>query len=85
MKKLTANLLMVAALCMLSISAFAAAGSTLPSFEILDADQNGFISTDEAASCEGLIEDFATIDANQDGKLDQAEYAAFSEATVQKG
>lgn len=85
MKKLTASLLMVAALCMLSVSAFAAAGSTLPSFETLDADQNGFISTDEAASCEGIVEDFAKIDANQDGKLDQAEYAAFSEATVQKG
>ena len=86
MKKLTVNLLMVAAVFMLSNAAFAAAGQTnVPTFEYLDADQNGFITSEEAASCETLITDFATVDANQDGKLDQAEYAAFSDKALQKG
>jgi starvation-inducible outer membrane lipoprotein len=83
MKKLTALLLMVTALCLFSASAFAAVKSDTPDFESLDADRNGFISTEEAASCEELITDFAKIDANQDGKLDQAEYAAFNAETSQ--
>lgn len=78
MKKLTASLLMVTALCLLSASAFAAVKTSIPTFESLDADRDGFISTEEAASCETLLTDFAKIDANQDGKLDQAEYAAFN-------
>lgn len=83
MKKLTAQLLMVTALCLFSASAFAAVKNDTPDFESLDADRNGFISTEEAASCEALITDFAKIDANQDGKLDQAEYAAFNAETSQ--
>lgn len=82
MKKLTVNLLMVAAAFMLSTAAFAAGETNVPTFEFLDADQNGFITSEEAASCESLITDFATVDANQDGKLDQAEYAAFSDKAV---
>ncbi|MGE4545497.1 MAG: hypothetical protein AB7D06_15465 [Pedobacter sp.] len=84
MKKLTVNLLMVAAVFMLSNAAFAAGQTNIPTFEYLDADQNGFITSEEAASCETLITDFATVDANQDGKLDQAEYAAFTDKAVQK-
>lgn len=84
MKKLTVNLLMVAAVFMLSTATFAAGQNDIPTFEYLDADQNGFITSEEAASCETLITDFATVDANQDGKLDPAEYAAFSDKAVQK-
>lgn len=82
MKKLTVNLLMVAAVFMLSTAAFAAGKTNVPTFEYLDADQNGFITSEEAASCETLITAFATVDANQDGKLDQDEYAAFSDLAV---
>lgn len=84
MKKLTVNLLMVAAVFVLSNAAFAAGQAKVPTFEFLDADQNGFITSEEAASCETLMTDFATVDANKDGKLDQAEYAAFSDKAVQK-
>lgn len=84
MKNLTVSLLMAAAVLMLSNAAFAAGKTKIPTFEYLDADQNGFISSEEAASCEPLIAEFATVDANQDGKLDPAEYAAFSNKTVQK-
>ncbi len=84
MKKLTVNLLMATAVFMLSNAAFAAGKTTIPTFEYLDADQNGFITSEEAASCETLITDFTTADTNQDGKLDQAEYATFSEKAAKK-
>ncbi|ABA88985.1 hypothetical protein Pcar_1742 [Syntrophotalea carbinolica DSM 2380] len=84
MKKLTASLLMVTALCLLSTTAFAATEDSTPTFEALDADRNGFISTDEAASCESLLIDFGKIDVNQDGKLDPEEYAVFDQKAVQK-
>lgn len=45
-----------------------------PSFEEVDANQDGSISREEAAAVEGL--DFSTADANQDGSLDRQEYQA---------
>jgi hypothetical protein len=85
MKKLTVNLLMVAAVFMLSVSAFAADKPAPLTFELLDADKDGFISTEEAVAFEALMTDFKKVDANQDGKLDQAEYAAFSPKALKKG
>jgi Ca2+-binding EF-hand superfamily protein len=85
MKKRIVALLTATTVCMLSVSAFAATGTTLPDFEFLDVDQNGYISTEEAASCQALITDFAKVDANRDGKLDQAEYAAFGQEAANKG
>ncbi len=85
MKKLTVNLLMVAAVFMLSVSAFAADKPAPLTFELLDADKDGFISTEEAVAFEALMTDFKKVDANQDGKLDQAEYAAFSQKALKKG
>jgi len=51
-------------------------------YKALDADQSGTISADEAQAHSGLSEQFATVDANQDGEVDMAEFAQF-EATSQ--
>jgi Ca2+-binding EF-hand superfamily protein len=88
MKKLTATLLMMAGAVMLSTTVFAASESAVPTFEFLDADRDGYISTEEAATYKDLASVFEKIDVNKDGKLDQTEYAAFSqsaEQTEQKG
>lgn len=50
----------------------------LPAFEEVDANGDGVISEQEAQAVEGL--DFEAADQNQDGQLDQAEYA---EATAE--
>ncbi len=46
-------------------------------FEILDADQNGEITAEEAAASEELAGKFAGLDANNNGKLDGAEFSQF--------
>lgn len=48
-------------------------------FENLDSDGDGFISSQEAGQHEALSDLLPSLDTNQDGKLDQAEFAAFSE------
>jgi Ca2+-binding EF-hand superfamily protein len=78
MKKLSANLLLVAAVLMLSVSAFAAEETAAPTFQTIDVNQDGFISGEEAATIESLTQNFKKIDANQDGKLDEAEFAAYN-------
>lgn len=85
MKRMTATLLATIAICMLSFSAMASGKSEIPSFDLLDADRNGLISSEEAASCNELVTDFTSLDTNQDGMLDQDEYAAFSGTSEQKG
>ena len=54
----------------------AALAQGAPSFEEVDANQDGMISQEEAAAVVGL--DFATADTNQDGQLDRSEYEAAS-------
>ena len=49
------------------------------SFENLDSDGDGFISSQEAGQHEALADLLPSLDTNQDGKLDQAEFASFSE------
>jgi hypothetical protein len=44
-----------------------------PAFEEVDANADGSISPEEAATIEGL--DFEALDANQDGALSPEEYA----------
>ncbi len=66
---------------LLALVATAFAGSALaaaPAFEEVDADANGSISAEEAASVEGL--DFATADTNGDGSLSKEEYEAATAA-----
>ena len=62
----------LAALALISFSAAALAGA--PAFGDVDADKNGTISAEEAMAVQGV--DFAKADANQDGALDEAEWAA---------
>lgn len=52
----------------------AALAQAMPPFEEVDANSDGKISQEEAATIEGL--DFATADTNQDGSLSPEEYAA---------
>lgn len=50
--------------------------TTLPPFTLLDADQNGVISTAEATQLPALAEQFADVDSNADGWIGIDEYAA---------
>jgi hypothetical protein len=52
----------------------AAMAQGLPSFEEVDTDADGQISSEEAAVIEGL--DFVSADTNQDGSLSMEEYNA---------
>ena len=51
-------------------------------FTALDANGDGAISTEEAAASPMLQEGWAKADANQDGKLERAEFSAFEEAAA---
>lgn len=43
----------------------------------LDANGDGYISPDEAAANPQLAEKFKSLDANEDNRLDQGEFAQF--------
>lgn len=49
------------------------------SFESLDKDRDGFISSQEVGQNEALANLMSSLDTNGDGRLDQAEFAIFSE------
>ena len=67
--------LMLCALMAAGFSLLAVAGEE--EYKALDADQSGTISAEEAAGHSGLIESFTEVDTNQDGEIDQAEFAQF--------
>lgn len=46
-------------------------------FQNLDADANGYLSQQEAASNADLGMRWEKLDANQDGRLDTSEFSAF--------
>lgn len=46
-------------------------------FMKLDANEDGYISAQEAAADEALQQSWETTDANQDGQIDAAEFSAF--------
>jgi hypothetical protein len=58
-------------------STLAFAADQQQSWKDLDVDQNGFISQGEASSTQDLIVKWNEYDANQDGQLDQDEFAQF--------
>jgi hypothetical protein len=84
MKKTFVILLSVCALA-LTATVVLAVESKIPSFERLDVDQNGSISTEEASSCEALMGSFVKADADHDGQLTLAEYATIEAGKEQKG
>ncbi|MGD2084429.1 MAG: calcium-binding protein [Chromatiales bacterium] len=47
-----------------------------PAFGVVDGDQDGLISREEASRVPGLAESFDAIDADGDGRLSQQEYSA---------
>lgn len=47
------------------------------SFNILDADANGYISAEEAASNQTLSSQWTTLDKDGDNQLDKSEFSAF--------
>jgi hypothetical protein len=63
---------------MLSTALFAAEGGR--DFGALDANQDGSLSAEEAASDPELSSNWSVIDADENGVIDEAEFSAF-EAT----
>jgi hypothetical protein len=47
-------------------------------FMELDADKDGAVSKQEASAQPALVEQWKELDANVDGQLDEAEFAAFT-------
>ena len=50
-------------------------------FQSLDADANGYVSQQEAASNANLSKRWGKLDANKDNQLDSAEFSAFEVGT----
>lgn len=48
-------------------------------FSKLDANGDGMISMEEAATDSKLTEAWSAVDANQDGQIERAEFSAFEE------
>lgn len=71
MKKYT-----LTALALMAVSGFAWAGSGKVSFQDLDTNRDGQITLDEAKKAPDVKNRFTQADANKDGKLDAAEFAA---------
>lgn len=50
---------------------------TVPGFEELDTDANGYISKVEASTNQGIAAHFKQIDSNTDGKITISEFASY--------
>ena len=74
MKKVTMT---QTALALLAAGFFTAAVAGEDVFMKLDANEDGYISAQEAAADEALHQSWETTDANQDGQIDAAEFSAF--------
>lgn len=64
------------ALTLLAVSGLAWAGSGAASFQDLDSNRDGQLTLDEAKKSPEVKARFTQADANKDGKLDAAEFAA---------
>jgi hypothetical protein len=76
MKKYVAMSMGLVGSLMISTAVFAA------DFGALDANQDGSLSAEEAASDPDLSGNWSVIDSDENGVIDQAEFSAF-EATMQ--
>ena len=65
------------AMALMAAGFFTAAVAAEDAFMKLDANEDGYISAQEAAADEGLHQRWETTDANQDGQIDAAEFSAF--------
>lgn len=66
----------ITALALMTVSGLAWAGSGAASFQDLDTNRDGQITLDEAKKSPEVKARFTQADANKDGKLDAAEFAA---------
>lgn len=66
----------LAALALLASGALQAAVE-VDSFQILDADANGYISAEESASNQALTTQWTALDKDSNNQLDKAEFSAF--------
>lgn len=64
---------------LLVLAATGAQADDVPSFENLDRNDDGVVSTEEASERHGLKELIAEYDDNGDGRLDRGEYQALVE------
>lgn len=67
---------LLTAVALMAVSGFAWAGSGAASFQDLDTNRDGQITLDEAKKAPEVKAKFTQADANKDGKLDAAEFAA---------
>jgi hypothetical protein len=70
--------IIVTSLSILFGSAFAAVA--VPDFKKMDANRDGFISSDESGAAPAVLENFSLLDRNADGKLSKEEYAVLDSA-----
>ncbi len=75
---------LLTALALMAVSGLAWAGSGKVSFQDLDTNRDGQISLDEAKKSPEIAKKFVRADANQDGKLDAAEFAALETMPMPK-
>jgi hypothetical protein len=73
MKKVT--LKQMIAILAVGVACSAAAAEDV--FMKLDRNADGFISVEESIENEALYKDWASVDANNDGRVDVAEFSAF--------
>jgi hypothetical protein len=83
------DFLIVAAVVLLPFGAFAAEqgqqSTSQETFNQLDANQDGYISEQEAQADPQLAKDWSQADTNQDGKIEASEFSAFEESVQQGG
>lgn len=60
-----------------AISSMAIAGQQADKFQGLDANDDGYISKQEASDNQALSNKWGRLDANNDDQLDQSEFSAF--------
>ncbi|MBT3048250.1 MAG: hypothetical protein G8D61_00325 [gamma proteobacterium symbiont of Ctena orbiculata] len=73
----------IAMLAVAGVSGAATAGED--AFMKLDRNADGFISAEESIVDKTLYEGWASVDANNDGRIDSAEFSAFELSTDKSG
>lgn len=76
-RTITLSVTVPAALCLMLISAAAPAGDYAATFEAIDQNGDGYISSEEASARPDLAENWKTIDQNGDDRLTITEFSAF--------
>ncbi len=78
MKTIMSKVLTVLMVVMMAGVAYAGSNVEKPTLETLDADKNGFISKEEAATSDSVAKLFDEADANKDKQLDKSEFVTIA-------